>query len=240
MTGTTTIAYGTQEEGWFGYPEYITRLIEERQAVHICEVGGGANPLLSRDRFAERPIEYTLMDISRTELDKAPAGYEKIVADAGSPDFRLEKQFDLVFSKMLMEHVRDAEQFHKNVLTILASGGMAVHFFPTLYTLPYIVNYLMPERLTNRILQAFAPRDTYQYAKFPAYYHWCRGPLPSQIEKFRRIGYDVIEYRGFFGHRGYYQKMDILQKLHLLKTHYLLRHPHPLFTSYAYVVLKKR
>ncbi len=235
----TRITYGTHKEGWFGYPDLITGLIGELRAARICEIGGGANPLLPLDSLAGKDIRYTVMDISSAELEKAPSGYEKIVADAGSRDFSVGEQFDLVFSKMLLEHIRNAEQFHRNVRSILAPGGVAVHFFPTLYTLPYLVNYLMPEVLSRVMLKLLAPRDDYQYAKFPAYYDWCRGPIPSQFRRFAGIGYDVVEYRGFFGHRGYYQRMGLLRKLHDMKTSYLLRHPQPLFTSYAYVVLKK-
>jgi SAM-dependent methyltransferase len=187
----------------------------------------------------QKGIAYSIMDISATELQKAPVGYDKIVADAGSAGFAVNKQFDLVFSRMLIEHIRDAGQFHKNVLTLLAPGGLAVHFFPTLFTMPYIVNYLVPERLSRTLWSCFAKRDEYKNGKFPAYYSWCRGPVRSQISKFQHIGFDVLEYRGFFGHHGYYKKIGFLKKLHDIKTQYLLKRPNPLFTSYAYVILKK-
>lgn len=233
------ISYGTSEEGWLGYQEFISRLIDQQKAGRICEIGGGANPLLGMELVDQKGIVYSVMDISAAELQKAPAGYDKIVADAGSSRFAVDRQFDLVFSRMLVEHIRDAEQFHRNILKLLAPGGVAVHFFPTLYTLPYIINYLVPERLSQTLWSWFAKRDEYRHAKFPAYYKWCRGPIGSQISKFERIGFQVIEFRGFFGHHGYYKKIGLLKRLHDVKTRYLLKRPNPLFTSYAYVVLKK-
>jgi hypothetical protein len=59
------------------------------------------------------------------------------------------------------------------------------------------------------------------------------------LKKYEELGYEVIEYRGFFGHHGYYNRLPFLKRIHELKTDYLLRKPSPLFTSYAYVVLKK-
>jgi 2-polyprenyl-3-methyl-5-hydroxy-6-metoxy-1,4-benzoquinol methylase len=233
------ISYGTSEEGWLGYHDFISRLIDEHKAGRVCEIGGGANPLLDITLVEKKGISYSVMDISRTELDKAPSGYDKIVADAGSAAFAVNRQFDLVFSRMLIEHVRDAEQFHRNVHSLLAPGGLAVHFFPTLFTTPYLVNYLVPDRLSRMLWRGFAKRDEYQNAKFPAYYRWCRGPVQGQIDKFIRIGFDVLEYRGFFGHHGYYKKIWFLKKLHDAKTRYLLKRPNPSFTSYAYVVLRK-
>ena len=139
---------------------------------------------------------------------------------------------------MLAEHITDAEQFHKNVVSCLTHNGLAVHYFPTLFTLPFFINYIIPNSLADNLLHIFDPRDRHQHAKFRAYYRWCRGPTNKQIQRFICLGYDVIEYRGFFGH-GYYNKFKILRKIHNIKTNYLLQHPYPMLTSYAYVVLKK-
>ncbi len=236
---TTNIRYGTSEEGWLGYEQFIYRLIQDRAFKRVCEIGGGANPLLNLDQINQAGIAYAILDVSDVELEKAPQGYQKILADIGSAGFSLKNRFDLIFSRMLAEHIKDAEQFHKNVLSLLAPEGLAVHFFPTLFTVPYLINYLVPERLSRTLLNGFAQRDQYQNAKFPAYYRWCRGPVKGQIQRFNRVGYEVIEYIGFFGHAGYYQKIGILKKLHQVKTAYLLKKPNPYFTSYAYVVLRK-
>ncbi len=235
----TKIRYGTSEEGWLGYEHFIYALIQDRALKRVCEIGGGANPLLDLDQVNRAGLEYSILDISAAELEKAPVGYQKIVADIGSAGFSLQKKFDLVFSRMLAEHIKDARQFHTNVLDILTPGGFAVHFFPTLFTVPYLVNFLVPERLSQKLLNGFAQRDNYQNAKFPAYYKWCRGPVKGQIRKFMSVGFEVVEYAGFYGHPGYYQKIGILKKLHEIKTRYLLKKPNPCFTSYAYVVLKK-
>jgi hypothetical protein len=61
----------------------------------------------------------------------------------------------------------------------------------------------------------------------------------KMAERFSGIGYEIVEYRGFFGHEGYYKKLPWLQKLHKFLSSYFLRDPNPHFTSYAWVVLKK-
>lgn len=194
--------------------------------------------MLSADYINEKNLDYSLLDISELELNKAPENYKKILADIASPHFKLDTKFDLVFTKMLAEHITNPKQFHKNILNCLTINGLAVHYFPTLYTLPFFVNYMMPEHLADILLHMFETRDRHQHAKFPAYYRWCRGPTSKQIRRFISLGYDVVEYRGFFGH-GYYNKIKVLDKMNRIKTNYLLRHPNPIFTSYAYVVLRK-
>jgi len=140
---------------------------------------------------------------------------------------------------MLAEHVANPRQFHQNVFQLLAPGGLAAHCFPTLYAFPFVVNRLLPDRLAKQILNIVAPRNTYQYSKFPAYYRWCRGPSKRQLKRFTDLGYDVVEYKAFVGHPEYYRKLPLLKQLHNAKTAFLLENPHPLFTSYAYVLLQK-
>jgi SAM-dependent methyltransferase len=232
----TKIIYSDSGEAWKKYRDWISQLAG--RDLRLCEIGGGANPLLGLEEMREKGLQYNLLDISEEELQKAPEGYRKIVMDASSPDFSVGEKFDLVFSKMLLEHIRDAKQFHQNVLKILADGGLAVHFFPTLYSLPFVANLLLPETLALLFYNFFGRRDSYQHAKFPAYYRWCRGPLTAQIEKFQNLGYEVVEYRGFFGH-FYFDRVQLLKKLERKAASYLLKHPSPLLTSYAFVVLRK-
>lgn len=235
----TNILYGRTQDAWQGFVPFLTDLINEHNIERVCDIGGGSNPLLSGEYIEKRGLDYSILDISESELLKGPKHYKKILADIASHDFSINKKFDLVFSKMLAEHISDAEQFHRNVLSCLAGNGLAVHFFPTLYSLPFFVNYIVPEYLSDILLNVFAPRNRYQHEKFSAYYRSCRGPTRRQMRKFSRLGYDVVEYRGFFGH-NYYNKITFLKKIHDLMTNYLLWNPNPTFTSYAYVVLKKR
>ncbi|PKO17657.1 MAG: hypothetical protein CVU39_04025 [Chloroflexi bacterium HGW-Chloroflexi-10] len=234
------ISYHETDEAWRKFKNTIIQYIQNESATKICEIGGGANPVLTPQNLLEFQLEYTIIDVSKEELDKAPASYKKIVGDINSPEIATNNEkYDLVFSKMLAEHIKNGKQFHENILELLADNGIAIHFFPTLYTFPFFINRLTPEAFTQKLLSYFDPRNNYKYAKFPAYYSWCRGPVPSQIKKFEDLGYTIIEYRGFFGHSGYYKRLPFFRKIHETKTKYLLKNPNPFFTSYAYLIMKK-
>src|SRR5687768_2732665 len=131
------------------YHGLILDLIRQFRVRRVCDIGGGANPTLPLETVRALGLEYTLLDISAEQLAQAPAGYRKIEADITSKDARLPTGFDLVVSMMLAEHVRDGRTFHENVRDMLVSGGVAVHFFPTLYSLPLVANRLFPERLAR-------------------------------------------------------------------------------------------
>lgn len=228
------------EVGWGAYAPSLRTLIREHGLRNVIEIGGGANPSFKPDEVRTLGLDYTLLDISQTELDKAPAGYRTLCADIASPTLALDAEHDFAFSHMLAEHVRDGECFHRNVWRLLRPGGYALHFFPTLWAPPFVVNRMLPERAADGLLRRLAPgRDRYRQAKFPAYYDWCRGPTRSQIARFERLGYQVETYDGYFGHGRYYGRVPLLRKLHLRWCEHLSRHPLPVFTSFAMLLLRK-
>lgn len=116
-----------------------------------------------------------MVDIDAGELAKAPPGYGRLLADITNPPADA-SSFDLVITRMLAEHVSDAAAFDRGVRSLLRPGGHALHLFPTLWSLPFIANRLLPDRLADRVLARVLPRDREQHAKFRAYYHWCHGP----------------------------------------------------------------
>jgi len=204
----------------------------------VCEVGGGANPLLSRDERDRLNLTYTIVDIDAEELAKAPDDVRKLELDITLRS--LHERFDLVVSKQVAEHVRHPEPMHRNICAMLAPGGVAIHFFPTLFSAPFVVNRIIPERLAARVLLRLQPyRSTSgKHGKFRAYYRWCRGPTRGQVRRLRRSGFEIDEYVAGFGHT-YYCRSPHLQRLEDVKTQLLLRHPVALLTSYAIVVLRR-
>lgn len=232
------VSYGRAVDAWFGYPDLVRRLIVSQGAKRVADIGGGANPVLDPAYIAEHGIKYTMVDIDPGELAKAPDCYDKLQGDVTSPDCGADNAYDLVFSAMLAEHVQSGEALHRNLFRILAPGGVAVHYFPTLFCPPFIANYHLPERLASKLLYAFNPRNRFQNGKFPAHYSWCRGPSRAQLARLERIGFEVEMYRGFFGHI-YYRKIPVLREISGAIANFLLKHPVPQLTSFAWVQLRK-
>jgi len=239
---TPLIDYGLTDDAWNGFVSRVEQLVVTHQGRTICEIGGGANPALSLDFVRKHGLDYVIIDVSATELAKAPAGYRTRVQDVTGPIEGEQGTYDLVFSKMLAEHVKDGEVFHRNMHALLKPGGVAFHFFPTLYAPPYVLNLLLPERLTYRILTLIqnGRENDGRKGKFPAYYRWCRGPTKRQLARLEAVGFRILNYTGFFGHAGYYKKMPLVERAHLALSRWLQRHPTPWLTSFAYAVLEKR
>jgi SAM-dependent methyltransferase len=236
------VQYGLSKNAWEGFSHYLISTIEKTGSKDICEIGGGANPALPIEQVSRLGIKYSILDVSQDELDKAPPGYNLVRGDATDRQLNLTEQYDLVFSKMLMEHIPSARHFHENVRRMLKPGGVAFHFFPTLYAIPFVLNRLLPERFAESIVHTLQPglrsREG-KRSKFPAFYQWCRGPTLSQISRLQQAGYEVVEYIGFFGHSNYYRRVPALATISLKISRFLLSHPNPWLTSFAYLVVKK-
>lgn len=224
--------------GWDKTESFVQNLILKNNLKSILEIGAGANPTINPEFIKKHNLKYTISDIDDDELKKADEIYSKLVIDLSSSSFNLPEKFDLVFSRMVGEHISDAKTFHRNVFKILNKGGLSFHCFSTLYTFPFLINKIIPNGLSDVVLDKFAPRDKHQHGKFKAYYDWSRGPSPQMIKRFEKIGYEIVEYVGYFGH-NYYNKIPILNKIEEVKSKILLKFPIPLLTAYAYFILKK-
>lgn len=227
-TGTTRGAYQADFE------RTLEQLIAElAPGATIAELGAGANPnLAGHPRVQSGELDLLLVDISQDELDKAPSIGKKLCVDLASPDFEPVVSVDLACSQMLAEHVADGEQFLTNIAKMLKPGGLYLQVSPVLYTLPFVVNRMVPEGLSSVLLNVFQPRDQYQHGKFPARYSWCRGPAPKHLARIERSGLQVVAARGYYGH-NYYGRLPGLRDIEQRKSTLLSERPIPLLCSFS-------
>jgi 2-polyprenyl-3-methyl-5-hydroxy-6-metoxy-1,4-benzoquinol methylase len=227
--------------GWDMAPEWILNLIKKHGSKNILEVGSGANPTLSAETVSSLNIRYTANDVSLEELSKANGVYDRWVCDLSRdviPE-RMQGKFDLIFSRMVNEHISDGQAYHANIHNLLKPDGLSAHCFSTLYALPFTANRILPEAFSGALWNLFAPRDAHKTGKFRAYYSWSRGPSRAILSRFEKLGYEVIEYRGYFGHT-YYARVPLLHRLERLKARILLAMPIPALCSYGMMIARKR
>jgi len=229
--------------GWGKAEAFFQDRIDEYNANSILEIGSGANPTISQNYAKKHDLEYTTNDINQEELDKAPSIYNKLLFDFSSANVpsSIKDSYDMVFSRMVNEHIKNGKVYYNNIFQVLKKGGITIHCFSTLFCLPFLINRITPEFISDKLLNFVSPReDNHLQGKFTAYYSWSRGPTKSMIKQFQNIGYKVIEYVGFFGHNYYLNKFPLLHTLEEIKSNFLysqMRIPH--LTSYAYVILQK-
>ena len=224
-TGTSSfyIAYDS-------YYEAINQALEKNMT--ILEIGGGAHPSIQN----REGLNYHIVDPDVVELEKAPSNITKMI---GSVQELMTKQtYDLIISKMVLEHVESPDDFHRSVLGLLAPNGKAIHFFACKNSLPAIVNRFLSEKMGNRILRLLSNRPLDESPKYEAYYKRTKGHTMDQIRYFKMIGYNIEGYYSYVGHK-YFKRVPLLNLVEKGYTGLLNKLNLKSLATVSLVVLKK-
>lgn len=225
---------------WESYKDVITTLGTELGLTRHLEVGGGRQPLFTPAEAAAHGFDITINDISAEELSRAPADFARLhcdIAARGVLDAGALGAYDLVYSKMVMEHVRDAGQMWRNQYALLAPGGIALAFIPTLFAPAFAANHLLPNRVSGAVVGKMFPGRSWEGSnpKFPAHYDLCYGD-PRRVEPtLRAAGFDEVHVLPFYGY-SYFDGVPGLRRADRWFTEWARRGDRRRFTSFAYVI----
>jgi SAM-dependent methyltransferase len=228
--------------GWENFERIAFALMDEFRLTRVLEIGGGRDPAFLAASH-ERGFQLVVNDIDPRELALLPAGTTTATFNiAGDIAARadLAGAFDLVTSRMVFEHIEGVEQAWQNTHHILAPGGVALAFFPTLYAWPFVLNRLIPDALAKRIVEAVFPhrRADGDCPVFPARYDHCFGSEKYQRKLLAPIGFSEIHVQPFWGHR-YLERLPLAREIEGAANRLFARLDWRFFTSYAYVIVRK-
>ena len=224
------------DDAWVTFKNKIIESIASRQSGSVLEIGGGANPFLTKEQVVDYKLDYTVVDISEEEIEKNATRYfQNEVCDLSIKP--LDRKFDLIFSKMVLEHISKPDQLHKNIYGMLNEGGRVIHFYATMYGLPSMLNLVLPDTLSDFIVYKLQGRDSHDNGKFEAYYNQCFGPTELAKKRYRTYGYEIEEFNGFLGH-DYLKKIYFLSTMERMWNYLILKINSPYFCSNAIVILK--
>lgn len=191
------------------YQETIVKLVSAFDARKTLEIGGGRRPLFELADIKAMNLEYTTNDIAQSELDLAPSHLEKVCFDIGGAE-PVSGNYDIMFSRMVLEHVSNVGQAYRNIFNLLGDGGICINFHPTLFAFPFVVNKVIPDSLSTMMVNVLQDnRKTGEIPKFPAKYDWCHATAKQQ-EKLKQIGFSEVEIIPFWGH-SYFRKIPPFQ-----------------------------
>lgn len=250
LDGGDTLARAFRELGvenhhrwaWDNYENVVRGLARILHAHRLLEVGGGRDPLFKADELKALDIEMTINDISKAELDVLPASYHKACFDVAgdiAPVAHLRDSFDLAFSRMVFEHVADGQRAWSNLYELLAPGGVALAFIPTLYSFPFVVNRLLPDDLAAKIVKLIYPHRTdSEDPVFPARYSWTFASDRTMKPMLSAIGYSEVAVLPFYGH-GYFERFPVVRDIHERFTALARKHDWRAVAAYAYIAARK-
>lgn len=228
---------------WDNYERIIPALAQRFGLSRLCEIGGGRDPLFKLEQTRAIGLDYTINDIDPAELALAPDAFGKACFDIAGDLSALPEQpgpYDLMVSRMVFEHVGDVEQAWTNIHALLAPGGVALAFFPTLFAWPFVLNHVIPEKLSRAVLHAVFPNraDGGEDPKFPAVYDWCYGSEAKLAPMLQRAGFRDVHVQPFWG-QHYLARFPVLRDIDSRLDKVFARLDWRFFTSYAYVIVRK-
>jgi SAM-dependent methyltransferase len=223
------------------YKRTVSEFCKMFAAQRLIEIGGGRDPLFDPQEIKSLDVEMTINDILAGELAVLPPGYRTAcfdVADAASDFTDRRDSFDFAFSRMVFEHVTDGQRAWANLYELLAPGGVALTYIPTLYAFPFVANWLLPDKLAAAIVKTlYKNRTDEEDPVFPARYSWCF--TDTRLTKMLSdIGYREIFVQPFYGH-GYYKSFPIVHKMQTRFSEIARRRDWRPFTSFAYIAVRK-
>lgn len=229
---------GEWRTAWRSYRKVVIAAARQSEQPRLLEVGGGRDPLLSQADVEQLNCQYTVNDIDAGELARAPEWTQRLHGDIAAPDLLAEEtgtQFDVIFSKMVFEHVAHPEAAYRNTARMLAPGGVFINFIPTWYAPPFLLNWAMPANLSAALLRrSFPNRNEDEVPKFPAFYRWCTATRQTQ-RRVQEAGFASCEVIPFYGH-NYYKKVRPLQALSDRLASVSDRRGWRALSTYAYVI----
>ena len=227
---------------WANYERVVRDLCIKLGVSRIVEIGGGRRPLFSPNEIKKLGVEMTVNDISTTELAVLPVGYQTACFDVAGDISRvghLRNRFDFAFSRMVFEHVEDGQRAWSNLYELLAPGGVALAFMPTLYSVPFVLNWLLPDKQAAAIVKRFFQNRTDEESPvFPARYSWCFADQQRMTSMLSPIGYREIAVLPFYGH-GYYGSFPVVRYLHKWFTRIAQQRDWRLLAGFAYIAVRK-
>jgi hypothetical protein len=96
----------------------------------------------------------------------------------------------LITSRMVVEHVRDIDRFAASVYESLAPGGRTVHLFAARFSIFAVLNRLLPDSVSRRLLFHLRP-ESQDVGGFPT--HYDRTHASGAVGAFQRAGFEGIE-----------------------------------------------
>lgn len=128
-----------------------------KSGLRVVDVGGGKRPFVSLDTKIPLGLHVLGVDISQSELDRAPKGaYDEVVC-ADITRYRGKGDADLVICQAVLEHVQEVEAALLSISSILRPGGVALIFVPSRNAVFARLNLMLPDGLRRSLLHFIYP-----------------------------------------------------------------------------------
>ena len=159
------IKYNEQEKPKTGFPyqlaEYLVNRFELKSGQKLFEIGCGRCEMLNS--FSKLGFEISGVDSSERARNFAPTNISKLeILDISKNNLPFDNnEFDVIFTKSVIEHISDPTQLMKEILRILKPKGLIIVLTPdwvsqmeTFYEHPTHVHPYQPKGLEDLLIMS--------------------------------------------------------------------------------------
>jgi SAM-dependent methyltransferase len=191
---------------WESYATRAAELACSAEPPRIVDIGAGrTTPYAAAISNPSGSVEIIGVDVLREDLEANQILTQRIVYNVATDGIPPEAQgAGLITSRMVLEHIPDLDRFAEEVYSALTPGGHTIHLFAGRYSLFAILNRLLPDSISRRVLFALRP-ESVEVGGFPTFYNHTHAKAAGSV--FQRAGmvdvktevsYEVSQYFRFF------------------------------------------
>ena len=174
------------------YEKVVAEYLNRKRDQIIVDVGGGKCCPFAKHKNPTQNAKIITIDLSEEQVRKNHDADTKLIANIMRPLPFKNKSIDLVVSRAVLEHLENLESFLSESTRVLKANGYCIHAFSSKFAPFAIINQLLPQKLSKRLLLYIRP-EVKDFAGFPAYYNKC---FYSSIKSiFQKHGYEIVAIR---------------------------------------------
>jgi SAM-dependent methyltransferase len=165
----------------------------------IADVGAG-NRCPYRGYLSERErVRIIGVDMSTDAMRDNPDLDERRVADVVVDLPFSDGEVDLLVSRSVLEHLSDVRAFVRHSARVMRPGAHSIHVFPSRYAHFAMINRMIPNTWTKRVMRYLYPKNV---SGFPAFYDRCY--YSGMRDVLEESGFEVVESRISYYASDYY------------------------------------
>ena len=219
------------------YKPIIDELNSENKT--ILDIGGGKAPLYPASD------NYFVNDIDSNELSFLENHKTALFDVCGEIPKDYYEKFDLIIAKMVLEHLPSGKKYFENVKKMLKPDGLSITFSPTLFSLPFVINYILPNKLSNYLFYIVTNKkqseiidNKKKVTKFPAIYSYCCS-MNWNTRRIKNLGFTDVKVIPIYGHNYFKFRFKTLHKINTMIANFCRKYNLTFFSSFALTIVKK-
>lgn len=139
------------------YTTVVSEYANKKAGRIIVDIGGGRYTPFAKYLSPAKKHKLIVIDSLEKELRNNVDADQIIVADINKQLLLKPNSTDLIVSRYVLEHLDNLPSFLSHSQKILKDGGYSIHLFSGKFALFAIINQLLPDKLSNILLNHLIP-----------------------------------------------------------------------------------